>query len=318
MPIKFNIDGTTSTSFQIGKKGGRFKYLNDEFFVTDDTDNFYVKIHGGYPTENSHLATKAYVDNQVPSVGKIVTGEFPTSSEWILNHNLASTPIIWNTFDDRDEAIIPDRVDVSNPNIVYFYFTPDTAGSAIVASGFVTQDSEKFYGITISETDGSPSFSGINTIKFLSTEFYLTQNSPNTDEVIVNLRPSQDKYRYIVFGGNSGVGGNTTTRASYGNNVAIGDPTMAFPGSVVALTLSLSQSRTNGTITLRVRKNNVAQTGAGQTIVLNTSVSRAFGILSSPITYVPGDSIGLETVTVGFTPTGSDATMVAYCEEAFN
>lgn len=45
-----------------------------------------------------------------------------------------------------------------------------------------------FYGITVAETDGSPSFSGINKINFNASDFYIDQNFPNTDEVIVNLR----------------------------------------------------------------------------------------------------------------------------------
>ena len=317
MPVKFNIDGTTSTFFQIGKKGPKVKTLNDELFFRDDTDNFYVKVHGGYPTENSHLTTKAYVDAQASSdPGKIVTGTFGSSAEWILNHNLDATPILWNVFDNRDEAVIPDRVDVSNPNIAYFYFTPDTAGSVIVASGFVTQESEKFYGITVSETDGSPSFSGINKLNFDSNSFYIERTSVSSDEVTIAFR-NPDKYRHLIIGGIADVGKNATIQASYGNNSAIADPLMAFSGSVIAISISLTAARTTGTCTMQVKKNGVAQTAADQTAIIDAvNTQTKYTILASPITYVAGDRIGLQTVTAGtFNNDKADATLLAYCEE---
>ena len=45
-----------------------------------------------------------------------------------------------------------------------------------------------FYGINVAETDDTPSFKGINTVKFDSFNFYIVQNDPNTDEVQVFLR----------------------------------------------------------------------------------------------------------------------------------
>jgi hypothetical protein len=47
-----------------------------------------------------------------------------------------------------------------------------------------------FYGITVAETDGSPSYPGIVKVNFNSSDFYITQNDPNTDEVVVNFRGS--------------------------------------------------------------------------------------------------------------------------------
>ena len=49
-----------------------------------------------------------------------------------------------------------------------------------------------FYGITVKQVDTTlgniQSFPGVNTISFNSDDFYVTQNDPNTDEVIVNSR----------------------------------------------------------------------------------------------------------------------------------
>ena len=49
-----------------------------------------------------------------------------------------------------------------------------------------------FYGITVSHSDDSLSFRGITTIKVNVSNFYLTQNFPNTDEVQLNFRGSSD------------------------------------------------------------------------------------------------------------------------------
>ncbi len=46
----------------------------------------------------------------------------------------------------------------------------------------------KFYGSTVALTDDSVSFSNIQKFNFNATNFYITQNDPNTDEVGINLR----------------------------------------------------------------------------------------------------------------------------------
>jgi hypothetical protein len=70
-----------------------------------------------------------------------------------------------------------------------------TAGSNIVLTPSsteieITAIADKFYGITVKHSNDTESFSGINVVTFNSNDFYITQNSPNTDEVIVNFRGS--------------------------------------------------------------------------------------------------------------------------------
>ncbi|MHA2163346.1 MAG: hypothetical protein ACXABF_13075, partial [Candidatus Thorarchaeota archaeon] len=45
-----------------------------------------------------------------------------------------------------------------------------------------------FYGITAKHQDDSASFSGLDVLSFDEFNFYITQNSPNTDEVQIHLR----------------------------------------------------------------------------------------------------------------------------------
>ena len=170
-----------------------------------------------------------------------VSSTFSLSTEWQLTHNLGSKELFWTTFDDRDEAIIPQRVDVSNPNITYFYYAAAESGFAIVTRGnggsggggttdaanvgagtglfaqksvntlqfkslvagqniaitndadevFIAANIDKFYGINVSNYNPTnESFRGIGTVKFDSTYFYLDQNAPNTDEVLVSFKPA--------------------------------------------------------------------------------------------------------------------------------
>ena len=50
------------------------------------------------------------------------------------------------------------------------------------------QDVADFYGITVKQTTGTSSFNGIKIISFENQNFYLNQNTPNTDEVSVNFK----------------------------------------------------------------------------------------------------------------------------------
>lgn len=72
-------------------------------------------------------------------------------------------------------------------------FKSVVAGAGIkttVGASSVTVESivEGFYGITVKESDGSPAYKNINTVVFDQNDFYIGQNNPNTDEVVVSLR----------------------------------------------------------------------------------------------------------------------------------
>ena len=50
---------------------------------------------------------------------------------------------------------------------------------------------ETFYGINVEESDGSPRYRGIRTITFDRTNFYIGQNVPNTDNVLISFRSTE-------------------------------------------------------------------------------------------------------------------------------
>jgi hypothetical protein len=55
--------------------------------------------------------------------------------EWIFTHNLNNSDLVWAAYDDADEALIPEKVDVSDPNVTYFYFAESTQGKAVIIAG---------------------------------------------------------------------------------------------------------------------------------------------------------------------------------------
>lgn len=80
-----------------------------------------------------------------------------------------------------------------------------------------------------------------------------------------------------------------------------------------ALSIRTELATTAGTAELQVLINGVAQTGAGETIEINTTDTiSAFAVLSSPISFSAGDHIQMQFVTSGFSIATTDPTGIAY------
>lgn len=54
---------------------------------------------------------------------------------WQVDHNFGVSPVMVQVMDGDDRVIIPDMVDVSNPNTAWFYFNEVFTGSVYIASG---------------------------------------------------------------------------------------------------------------------------------------------------------------------------------------
>jgi len=109
--------------------------------------------------------------------------------EWTINHNLNNKNLIVQAFNNDDRVIGFDEADTSGPNTAFFYFSSAVSGKAVVMSTDITSaDAANFYGITVKHSNDSESLSGINVVAFDVNDFYITQNVPNTDEVLVSLR----------------------------------------------------------------------------------------------------------------------------------
>lgn len=67
--------------------------------------------------------------------------------------------------------------------------TLTTSGNTItIASTGGSGGAGGFYGIVVKDTSNTQKFRGINLLNFNFEQFYLTQNTPNTDEAIINVR----------------------------------------------------------------------------------------------------------------------------------
>jgi hypothetical protein len=104
----------------------------------------------------------------------------PPSFEWQFQHNLNTKPILWDAYNMEDKSVIPLTVDVSDPNIAYFYFAQLQAGRAIAVA-------EAARGEGIRVTDGTNIFDGATRLGFNPDHFYLS-NEGHGDPV-VNLLP---------------------------------------------------------------------------------------------------------------------------------
>ena len=55
--------------------------------------------------------------------------------EWEVNHAFGITPVLAQVMDADGRIVIPDTVDVSDPNVAHFYFNEPFTGSVYIASG---------------------------------------------------------------------------------------------------------------------------------------------------------------------------------------
>jgi hypothetical protein len=89
--------------------------------VTFDSDYFYTQTGGdGGPIVSGAGLTRKVVFTEASAV------------EWQCAHNLGTSFVVWNAYDTGNQAIIPGKVDVSNPNTAFFYFAAARAGFAVI------------------------------------------------------------------------------------------------------------------------------------------------------------------------------------------
>jgi hypothetical protein len=92
-------------------------------------------------------------------------------------------------------------------------------------------------------------------------------------------------------------------------NLGTVDPAAPRAGRVVGISLIANAARTAGTATARVRINGSATEFAANVVQLNaTNTQRASGLVtySSGVAFNAGNTLGIEVVTSGWTPTTAD------------
>jgi hypothetical protein len=151
--------------------------------------------------------------------------------------------------------------------------TPTSTTITINSSGSGASD-PGFYGITVGQTNNLPTYKGINTVKFNAAEFYITQNSPNTDEAIVNARFLGDFFK-------SGV-------------VAMTGQLLLTDGSAAAPAIAFANDTDTG---MHRPASNFLEFSAGGTLLL--SISPALTTHSSDATLLISNVTVSKNLTVG-------------------
>jgi len=145
--------------------------LNDEhFYVTPAVGGTY----DGQPVVN--LLNKDFGRAKVFNASGI---------EWQINHNFNTSPVMATVYDIHDHIITPSNIrsiDVSDPNIAYFYFDTAFTGKTLIASGGVGAV-EILPRLTV--TDDVNSYQNVDTLKFQAQQFYI--DSDATGSPIVNI-----------------------------------------------------------------------------------------------------------------------------------
>jgi hypothetical protein len=112
---------------EIGSQGNTQFTLPNELFFNTDLGFYLTSIKGG------SNQGKPVVNFAFP-FGRSKTFE-QTGRTWQVNHNFGVSPVLVQTMTDGDVIVIPDKVDVSNPNTAFFYFHEVTSGKALIATG---------------------------------------------------------------------------------------------------------------------------------------------------------------------------------------
>jgi hypothetical protein len=88
-----------------------------------------------YPITSSWALTASYALNCNCPVGSSVTGSFCSSSIWTFNHNLGNQYVVIQTYDEYNNQLIPEVINLYDENTAIIAFSRDTCGTAVASLG---------------------------------------------------------------------------------------------------------------------------------------------------------------------------------------
>lgn len=89
--------------------------------------------------------TSSYALNCLCNNGELVTGSFCNSSIWTFHHNLGKKYVAIQTFDENDNQIIPEIVNLYDEDTAIITFPENVCGTVIAYSGGKTEITRSFY-----------------------------------------------------------------------------------------------------------------------------------------------------------------------------
>jgi len=146
-----------------------------------------------------------------------------------------------------------------------------------------------------------------------------TTDLPNEDDVLawngyewVPTDPEDlpDVNTYSFNGGVINVAKDDTKGADWGRSSINAGVTILEDGEIRGMSVALNFPRSNGTLTVMLVINGVAQNAVGQTFSIDSGhpINHQL-VLASPISVSQGDVVTIQTVTSSFAPVTADATV---------
>jgi len=89
--------------------------------------------------------TASYALNCLCPPGESVTGSFCSSSIWTFSHNLGSKYVVIQTYDENNNQIIPEIVNLYDNDTAIISFGTNACGTAIASLGGRTQVTRSFF-----------------------------------------------------------------------------------------------------------------------------------------------------------------------------
>ncbi len=197
--IGADIDGSR---LFINHTGTAPSFHAGEFYIGDDLhlEDAFIRNLGGITfrdaagpiagIQNQNLLDKAAVET--------VSGAWTVSGVW--------------DFDTTAPTVPDDNYDASNWDNDFGVPTKNAVRDKIEA--ITSGDSPYRFYLTVKQSDGLASFSDVSVINFEAANFYVIQNSSNTDEVMVNFRGSSG-------GGNGGGDGEINTASNLSPGIGL-------------------------------------------------------------------------------------------------
>lgn len=78
-----------------------------------------------------------------------------SSDTWTVNHNLNTTSVNVQVYGTNNKLLIPDEVEILNPNQISITFSDSIQGKAVVVSGHLDGNTKPTYSYTFYQTDSS-------------------------------------------------------------------------------------------------------------------------------------------------------------------
>lgn len=127
-----------NTAFPAGPKVGEIAFVNKILYIC-------VSVDGGLPA-------------WVPLTREITMhmhSQNTTSDTWTINHNLNTTGVIVQIFNDLDEVILPDVITIPSETQVVVTFAGSTTGRAVLMTGSLEGNEKPVYAFEHYETTPS-------------------------------------------------------------------------------------------------------------------------------------------------------------------